>query len=110
MFPVNNVNIRNNTHLICILFLLAGQMALAQKTSPVYFTKDLSGRGVLKVYQKIKDQVKGKVAVKVHFGEEGNKKLPQARTVKTLGGTFKGHLCGDQRAVFRTAPENRIAS
>jgi hypothetical protein len=84
MFPVNNVNIRNNTHLICILFLLAGQMALAQKTSPVYFTKDLSGRGVLKVYQKIKDQVKGKVAVKVHFGEEGNKNYLKPELSKPL--------------------------
>jgi uncharacterized Fe-S center protein len=57
---------------VLLFLILIGHSLPAQKPSPVYFTRDISGKGVLKVYQKIKEQVKGKVAVKVHFGEEGN--------------------------------------
>jgi len=67
-----------------LVFLLAGQIVFAQKTSTVYFTKDISGQGVLKVYQKIKDQVKGRVAVKVHFGEEGNQNYLKPELSKPL--------------------------
>lgn len=75
---------KKNLIFIAIVILLAGQIALAQKSSPVYFTKDISGQGVLKVYQKIKDQVKGKVAVKVHFGEEGNQNYLKPELSKPL--------------------------
>jgi hypothetical protein len=63
---------KKKTLFSAIIFLLAGQL-LAQDPAAVYFTKDISGQGVLKVYQKIKDGVKAPVAVKVHFGEEGNR-------------------------------------
>ncbi len=54
------------------LVLLVGQYLLAQAPANVYFTKNVSGRGVLKVFQRIKSDVQAPVAVKVHFGEEGN--------------------------------------
>ena len=38
----------------------------------VYFTSDISAEGVMKLYDKIKDGVHGKVGLKVHFGEAGN--------------------------------------
>lgn len=40
--------------------------------SIVYFTKDLSPEGVLKAYKALKIELKGKTAVKIHSGEEGN--------------------------------------
>ncbi len=37
--------------------------------SIVYFTRDLSPAGILKVYAKIKERIGGKVAIKLHTGE-----------------------------------------
>lgn len=39
------------------------------KVSTVYFTKDLSAAGVLKLYEKVKQNISGKVAIKLHTGE-----------------------------------------
>jgi hypothetical protein len=63
------------------LFLLAQLWA---EPVPVYFTKDATGQGVLKVYEKIKSGVKGKAAVKVHFGEEGNRNFIKPALVRPL--------------------------
>lgn len=52
--------------------------------SPVYFTSDISGQGVLKVYDRIKAGVTGAVAVKTHFGEQGNKNYLKPEMVKPL--------------------------
>ena len=40
--------------------------------STVYFCKDLSPEAVLKLYQKLGKELTGRVAIKVHSGEEGN--------------------------------------
>ncbi len=40
--------------------------------STVYFCKDLSPESVLKLYQKLGKELTGRVAIKVHSGEEGN--------------------------------------
>lgn len=69
---------------LALVILFTGHIAPAQKPSPVYFTRDISGQGVLKGYQRIKDSVKGKVAVKVHFGEEGNKNYLKPELSKSL--------------------------
>jgi uncharacterized Fe-S center protein len=52
--------------------------------SIVYFTRDISGKGVLKVFEKIRSGVKGRVAVKTHFGEEGNKNYLKPDLVEPL--------------------------
>ncbi len=38
----------------------------------VYFTRDLSSEAIVSLYKKLGRELKGKVAVKVHSGEEGN--------------------------------------
>ena len=38
--------------------------------SIVYFTKDLSSEGLLKISQKVMDTMTGKIAVKLHTGEK----------------------------------------
>jgi uncharacterized Fe-S center protein len=40
--------------------------------SKVYFTKDLSSRSLIKLYNKLDKKLKGAVAVKLHSGEPGN--------------------------------------
>ncbi len=60
--------------------------------SKVYFTKDLSGEGLIKIYEALKTQLKGKVAVKISSGEPGghnflNPKLIEP-LVSKLGGTI----------------------
>ena len=37
--------------------------------SIVYFTRDLSAEGLDKIYNKVKENIDGKIAVKVHTGE-----------------------------------------
>ncbi|MFH2096759.1 MAG: DUF362 domain-containing protein [Bacteroidota bacterium] len=56
----------------------------AQDTSIVYFTKDISPEGVLRIYEKINSGVHGKVGVKVHFGEDGNDNYLKPGLVKDL--------------------------
>ena len=40
--------------------------------SPVYYTNDISAAGLLAVYQALEFEPSGKVAIKLHMGEEGN--------------------------------------
>ena len=65
--------------------------------SVVYFTRDLSAAGLLKIFQKVKAPLTGRVAVKLHTGEKNGpniiprpwvkelmeKKLPEAAIVET---------------------------
>ncbi len=43
--------------------------AMREKKSRVLFTSDLSGDGLLKVYEKLDPRITGKVAIKIHTGE-----------------------------------------
>jgi len=59
--------------LIFVFFLLLNAQGSDQSSpSKVYFTSNISAQGVEDIFQYINDNVKGKVAIKVHFGEEGN--------------------------------------
>jgi len=49
----------------------------------VYFTKDISANGVKKVFEKIKE-IQGKFAIKLHFGEEGNKNFINPELIKDI--------------------------
>ena len=40
--------------------------------SKVYFTEEITPKAVIKMFQKLEKKLPGKVAVKVHSGEEGN--------------------------------------
>ena len=72
----------------------------AQRTGPesiVYFTKDLSAEGLEKIYKKVKENIDGKIAIKLHTGEKNGpniiprpwvenlikKELPNAKIVET---------------------------
>ena len=57
----------------------------------VYYTKDVSAKGLMKVYKALGQEKKGKVAIKVSFGAEGEQYLDpvlMAELVKDTQGTF----------------------
>jgi uncharacterized Fe-S center protein len=57
----------------------------ADEGAPVYFTSDISPEGVMKIFEYVKEDVKGDhVGIKVHFGEDGNEYYVPATLVEPL--------------------------
>ena len=52
--------------------------------SDVYFTEDISPEGVMQLFEYVKENVKGNVGIKVHFGEDGNTYFVPATMVEPL--------------------------
>ena len=52
--------------------------------SVVFFTKDISPEGLVKLYEKLGIKLDGKVAVKLHSGEEGNQNYVKPEFVKPI--------------------------
>lgn len=52
--------------------------------SKVYFTKEITKEGLIKLYEKLGVELKGKVAVKLHSGEEGNQNYVKPEFVKPI--------------------------
>ena len=54
-------------------FVYAGNTTCCEDYKPqkakVYFTRDISPKGILKIYNAINSEITGKVAIKVHTGE-----------------------------------------
>ena len=50
----------------------------------VYFTRDLSPAGVLKIYKKVNGDIQGKVAIKIHTGEPKGPNILPLDMVKAL--------------------------
>ncbi|MCF7794068.1 MAG: DUF362 domain-containing protein [Candidatus Cloacimonetes bacterium] len=72
--------------LLILMFCLFLSAQNSKQTEPakVYFTKDISAAGVENIFQYINENVNGKVAIKVHFGEDGNKTFLNPEMVKGL--------------------------
>lgn len=54
------------------------------KKSIVYFTKDISEKGLIKIYEALNVELKGKVAVKLSSGEPGGHNFLNPNLIKTL--------------------------
>ncbi len=52
------------------------------KESIVYFTKDLSPEGLKKIYEKVNDNIDGKIAIKLHTGEKNGPNIIPSSWVK----------------------------
>ena len=71
-----------------------GGMPLQSKEkAKVYFTKDISSAGLMKVFENVRTGVKGtRIGLKVHFGEDGNQYYIKPELmkdlVKSLNSTF----------------------
>lgn len=59
--------------------------------SKVYFTKEITPESLVRIYKALGFKLKGKVAVKLHSGEEGNQNYVKPEFVKQIidyvGGT-----------------------
>ena len=50
----------------------------------VYFTKEITSEGMIRLYEKLGVKLEGKVAVKLHSGEEGNQNYLKPEFVKKI--------------------------
>lgn len=59
--------------------------------SKVYFTKDITPEKVLELYNKVSENIDGKIAVKLHSGEDGNQNFLKPefwkKVIDAIGGT-----------------------
>jgi len=81
-------------------------------TAPVYFTSDISPEGVMKLFEYVKDHVKGDhIGIKVHFGEDGNEYFVPATMVEPLCKALNATLVETNTAYTgrRTQTETHIA-
>ena len=58
----------------------------------VYFTKDLSAKGLMKAYNALGVQLKGKVAVKISTGEPGGHNFLQPALIQDLVKALNGTI------------------
>jgi len=81
--------------LICACLLVLPAACSNRKAEPmeteadsiaaiVYFSKTISPEAVELLYGKLETQLQGKIAIKLHFGEEGNANLLDPGLIKTL--------------------------
>ena len=66
--------------------------------SKVYFTTDISGRGIMAVYRALGVPVSGKVAIKIHMGEPGNQNFLRPELVRDLASTVNGSFVDSNTA------------
>jgi uncharacterized Fe-S center protein len=52
--------------------------------SAVYFTKRITPEAVVQIYERLETQLQGRIAIKVHFGEEGNRNFIPAAMIEGL--------------------------
>lgn len=67
---------------------LGCSLAVPRGESTVYFTEEISGAGLLKVYSRIDREINGKVAIKVHTGEPHGPNILPREMVKALQQTI----------------------
>ena len=60
--------------------------------SQVYFTKDISENGLIKIYEKLNIELKGNVAVKISTGEPGGHNFLNPNLIKPLVNKLNGTL------------------
>lgn len=82
--------------------------------SDVYFSKNISGATVLELFGRINKNIDGKVGIKLHVGEEGNKNYVSPDLVKPLCLSVKGALM-DSNVYYggargNTAGHRRVAT
>lgn len=73
----------------------------------VYFTKEITPESVIKMYEKIGKELLGKVAVKLHSGEQGNQNYIRPEFVKAIVERVNGTVveCNAAYEVARNSTE-----
>ena len=60
--------------------------------SKVYFTKEISGESIVNMYKRLGKELSGKIAVKIHSGEEGNQNYIGPEYMKPIIEYTKGTI------------------
>ena len=68
----------------------------------VYFTKDISSEGLIKLYNAFGKKLNGKVAVKLHSGEDGNQNYLKPEFMKDLVELVNGRVVETNTAYGQT--------
>lgn len=76
--------------------------------SKVYFTKEITGESIVKMYKKLGKELPGKIAIKIHSGEEGNQNYIGPEYMKPIIEYTKGTIveCNTAYAGERTNNED----
>ncbi len=72
------------TAAVCDSASLGSAIALPRDRARVFFTTDISAKGLLKIYSKIKKGITGKVGIKLHTGEPHGPNILPREMVKAL--------------------------
>lgn len=79
-------------YLFLVILLMLVCLASTKEAAKVYYTQDVTSDGLMKVFSQIEEELNGKIGVKVHFGEEGNKNYIKPDLMKKMmekiDGTF----------------------
>lgn len=109
-YKVNTFRNRNYLVLLVIvlwMFNYAGLFA-EEKLAKVYFSKKISSESVFSLYQRIMENVNGKVGIKVHFGEKGNPYYVKPELYKKLQNETRGSFV--ETNVIYPGPRKRTES
>lgn len=77
--------------------------ALSQEPAKVFFTEDLSAKGLVDIYAKISGQVKGKTAIKIHTGEPHGPNIIPRDMVRALQGQIPNSNLVETNTYYRGA-------
>ena len=75
---------RWGTLAVCDFKDIGSAFAAQQDKSQVFFTKDISVNGLLKIYSKINQGMTGKIGIKLHSGEPHGPNLLPIELIKGL--------------------------
>jgi uncharacterized Fe-S center protein len=78
-----------------------GNLAFGQNRPPVFFTRDISAGGLLRVYSKISRHVTGKVAIKLHTGEPHGPNILPLDMVKALQQQISGSRLVETNTLYK---------
>lgn len=67
----------------------------------VYFTRDISPKGLLKLYEKVNKNIKGKVLIKFHTGEPHGPNILPKDMVKALVDKVPNSTLGDTNTLYK---------
>ena len=78
------------------------KFANKQKDIPVvYFTRDISPEGLIKLYKKVNDGIEGKVLIKFHTGEPNGPNILPKDMVKALVDYVPNSVLGDTNTLYK---------
>ncbi|ABQ28511.1 twin-arginine translocation signal domain-containing protein [Geotalea uraniireducens] len=69
---------------VCDFKGIGSAVAAGQSKSQVFFTKDISANGLLKIYSKINQGMTGKIGIKLHSGEPHGPNMLPIELIKGL--------------------------